>query len=167
MASLDIGKAEAVAWIKEHFKRGATCLDVGACGGRWWRLVGDHLVMDAVEIFEPYIKTGKLHRKYRNVYQVDIRGFEYEHYDFIIFGDVLEHMTVEEAQQVIEYARARCDNMLIAVPFQWEQGAIHGNPYEVHVQNDLTPELFDERYPGFEPIFITDLYAYYVKEGTK
>lgn len=163
MASLDIGKAEAVAWIKEHYQRGASCLDVGACGGRWWRLVGDYLTMDAVEIFEPYVKTGKLYKKYKNVFIADIRGFEYEHYDLIIFGDVLEHMSVEDAQKVIRYAWNRCDNMLIAVPYGWKQGAIHGNPHEVHIQDDLTPELFDSRYPGFTPIYQTDLYAYYVR----
>lgn len=164
MASLNDGKAEAVAWIKEHFNRGDTCLDVGACGGRWWRLVGDYLTMDAVEIFEPYIKTGKLHKKYKHVYNVDIRQFEYNFYNLVIFGDVLEHMSIQDAQKVIDYARERSDNMLIAIPYGWKQGAIHGNPYEVHIQDDLTPALFNERYPGFTPIYQTDLYAYYVLE---
>ena len=83
--------------------------------------------------------------------------------DFI-FGDVLEHMTVEEAQKVIAYAKEHCNQMLIAVPFLWEQGAIRGNPNEVHIQPDLTPELFNERYPGFKPIFMSAKYAYYVRD---
>ena len=85
------------------------------------------------------------------------------HYDLIIFGDVLEHMTVEDAQAVVDYARDRCDNMLIAVPFLYEQGAKNGNPYEIHLQADLTPELFNERFPGFKPIYMSEDYAYYVK----
>ena len=50
-----------------------------------------------------------------------------------------------------------------AVPFMYPQGEIYGNPYEVHIQEDLTLEVFDQRYPGFKPIFIDSKYAYYVK----
>ena len=33
MASLNVGKAESVKWVKEHVSKGATCLDVGPCVG--------------------------------------------------------------------------------------------------------------------------------------
>lgn len=47
---------------------------------------------------------------------------------------------------------------------RYKQGMMHKNPFEVHIQDDLIPELFDIRYPGFKPIYMTDLYAYYVKK---
>lgn len=164
MSSLQEGKKEAVEWIKAHFHQGDTCLDVGACDGTWYHLVGDYLEMDAVEIFRPYIKKHKLDEKYRKVFQENICLFKYDYYDLIIFGDVLEHMSVKAAQEVIAYAKPRCKNMLIAVPFESEQGAIRNNPWEVHIQPDLTPEKFEERYPGFKPIYQSDNYAYYAYE---
>ena len=163
MGSFDKGKEEAVRWIKENFKKGDECLDVGACNGKWHNLLGDYFVMDAVEIWPPNIHKYELMKKYRMVFGSDIKFYKYVHYDLIIFGDVLEHMTVEDAQAVVDYARDRCDNMLIAVPFLYEQGAKNGNPYEIHLQADLTPELFNERFPGFKPIYMSEDYAYYVK----
>lgn len=163
MGSFNKGKEEAVRWIKENFEKGSECLDVGACNGKWYDLLGDYFIMDAVEIWPPNIHKYELMKKYRMVFGSDIKFYKYVHYDLIIFGDVLEHMTVEDAQAVVDYARDRCDNMLIAVPFLYEQGAKNGNPYEIHLQADLTPELFNERFPGFKPIYMSEDYAYYVK----
>ena len=165
MGSLNKGKKESVQWIKENFEKGAECLDVGACNGKWFDLVGDYLTMDAIEIWMPNIQKYELAKKYRMVMCSDIIKANYLFYDLIIFGDVLEHMSVSEAQKVIEYARSRCRDMLIAIPFMYEQGVKNGNPYEIHVQDDLTPELFEQRYPGFKPIFMSDNYAYYVKNN--
>ena len=156
MGSLSDGKQEAVQWVKEHFQRGDTCLDVGACNGVWYDLLGDYLKMDAVEIFKPYINKYKLKDKYNKVFNTNVCIFKYDYYDLIILGDVLEHMAVNAAQNVIEYAKQHCRNLLVSVPFGWEQGAIHKNPWEVHIQSDLTSELFDERYPGFKPIYQID-----------
>lgn len=163
MGSFNKGKEEAVRWIKENFEKGSECLDVGACNGKWYDLLGDYFIMDAVEIWPPNIHKYELMKKYRMVFGSDIKFYKYVHYDLIIFGDVLEHMTVEDAQAVVDYARDRCGNMLIAVPFLYEQGAKNGNPYEIHLQADLTPELFNERFPGFKPIYMSEDYAYYVK----
>lgn len=164
MASYDSGKDEVIAWIKNNFPKGSTCLDVGACDGKWFNLLGDYLIMDAVEIYEPNIVNNRLNDIYRQVLCGDIADCVYNWYDLIIFGDVIEHMTVEKARNVIEYAKYRCRDMIIAVPFMLEQDVQYGNPYEVHIQNDLTPILFDQRYPGFKIISRPQVnYAYYVK----
>lgn len=163
MGSYNYGKREVVEWVKQNFPKGSTCLDVGACDGKWHYLLGDYLAMDAVEIFLPNIDLHDLRRKYRMVYGVDIAYLPYKWYDLIIFGDVLEHMTVKTAQKVIEYAKPRCKDMIIAVPYLYTQPAIYGNPWEEHIQNDLTPEIFNQRYPGFEPIWINNEYGYYHK----
>ena len=162
MGSYSKGKDEAVRWIRQNFKRGAEILDVGACDGKWRILLGSDYVMDAVEIWPDNIDKYNLKRIYRMVGCGNIKDVKYVHYDLIIFGDVLEHMTVKDAQAVVDYAREHCDNMLIAVPFLYEQGAKNGNPFEIHIQPDLTPEIFNERFPGFKPIFMSDDYAYYV-----
>ena len=167
MASYDYGKTDIVAYICNNFKYGSTCLDVGACDGKWSTLLSHQLVMDAVEIWEPNIIEWNLKGKYRNVYNADVADLEYEWYDLILFGDVIEHMPVDRAQAVLEYAQPRCRDMIIGVPFNYPQEAIYGNPYEEHIQPDLTPEIFNERYPGYELLCQpVPGYAYYHKGET-
>ena len=162
MASYDYGKLDVVHWIRRNFYQQSTCLDVGACDGKWADLLGGWLDIDACEIFAPNIWMHNLRGKYRRVYNLDINELMYNHYDLIIFGDVLEHMTVEDAQRAVEYARPRCKDMIIGVPWRYKQGELYGNKWERHIQDDLTPELFDERYPGFEILVDPGHnYAYY------
>lgn len=165
MASLNVGKPEAVSFVKSNFEKGSSCLDVGACDGKWSDLLGDYLTMDAVEIYAPNVQKHKLIQKYKNIFITDIRSFKYSHYDLIILGDVLEHMTVEDAQKVLDYAWDRCDDLIVAVPYQWVNRSHYGNPWEVHVQDDLTPENVLERYPKLKPAFISERYGYYTKKG--
>ena len=41
----------------------------------------------------------------------------------------------------------------------------YGNPFEAHLQEDLTPDSFAERYPGFRMIYRPKPnYAYYAYE---
>ena len=161
MGSYSLGKDEVCAWIRQNFTEKDTILDVGACNGKWRDLLPEY-TMDAVEIFRPYAETLK---GYRHVMIEDVCGLEYEWYDLIIFGDVIEHMKVEDAQEVLEYARPRCRDMIVSVPFLLPQGAVYGNPYEVHIQDDLTEQLFAERYPGFTELFSPEWnYKYYHKK---
>jgi len=165
MASFDYGKREIVEWIRSCFGTNATILDVGACDGKWRDLLPDYQYMDAIEIFEPNITEYALDEKYEHVICGSIVDFEYEHYDLIIFGDVLEHMNVRDAQFVLKYARERCDDYIIGVPWQYEQGELYGNKFEKHIQDDLTAKLFQERYPGNELLLDLPMhnYAYFHK----
>jgi len=164
MGSFNTGKPEVCAWIKQNFRMGARCLDVGACNGKWAKLLNDYLKMDGIEIYKPYIEKYKPQNLYENFYLGDIREFKYGNkYDLIIFGDVLEHMSVEDAQKVLEYAWDRCQDLIVAVPYMFEQGEKNGNPYEVHIQNDLTWQNVIERYPKLHPLFLTPEYGYYTK----
>lgn len=164
MSSYYFGKPEICAWIRTWFPRDAEILDVGACDGLWRRMLPDFPNMDAVEAFHD---NAMRLEGYREIFEADARNFEYDHYDLIIFGDVIEHMTVLQAQKVLEYARPRCRDMIVAVPFEYVQGEIYGNPYEKHIQDDLTPENFAERYPGLEVLYrAADDYCYYHKGET-
>lgn len=162
MGSYPYGKEEICTWIRENFSENSLILDVGACDGKWRQMLQDYPNMDAVEAFRPNMEnlTG-----YRHAYNVEIQNFAFAWYDLIIFGDVIEHLPVKDAQFVLEYARTRCCDLIIAVPYLYPQCEIYGNPYEVHIQDDLTPDIFDERYPGYEPLWRNDVYCYYHKKG--
>ena len=162
MSSYFFGKDIVCAWVRNHFPAGAEILDVGACDGIWRQLLPEY-TMDAVEIHGP--NADRLHG-YRKVFRRDVDGLDYEHYDLIIFGDVIEHMDVEKAQRVLAYARPRCRDMVVAVPFLYPQDAFGGNPWEKHLQPDLTAEIFAARYPGFSVLCDTGMnYCYYHKEN--
>lgn len=164
MGSYDLGKDYICNQIRNNYHISASILDVGACDGKWRELLPEYPNMDAVEAFGKNAAKLIYNGKYRNVFQADIRDFQYEWYDLIIFGDVIEHLSVAQAQRVLNYAKPRCKDMIIAVPFMYEQEEIYGNPYEVHLQPDLTMDNFKERFPGFDVMLKpADFYCYYHK----
>lgn len=164
MASYDYGKDYVCAWIRENIPRDAEILDVGACDGKWRNLLPEYQNMDAVEIYEP--NASCIEDLYRLVVNEDIYDFHYKWYDLVIFGDVLEHLTVERAQTVLDYAAKHSSRVIIGVPFLYPQGELYGNPFEQHLQPDLTPELFNERYPGYVVLVQpTNGYCYYTNSA--
>jgi len=159
--SYQYGKIEICNFVAENIQTGSTILDVGAGCGTYRYYLGSHYNWEAVEVWQESVDA--LKQTYNKVYQEDIRKFEYtKDYDLIIFGDVLEHLTVEDAQKVLKEATKHAKHILIGVPYMYEQEAIYGNEAEVHLQPDLTHNNFKERYPGFNFIFGRfDIYGYY------
>lgn len=164
MASYFWGKGFVVKYLKKQFPIRSSCLDIGANNAKWFKLLGNHFIMDGVEAWKPYIIKYKLNDKYRKLTHANIVDFDEFDYDVIIMGDVLEHLSVEDGQKVIKKMYPRCKELVIAVPYKYKQGAIHGNPFEIHMQPDLTPEIFNERYPGFKILWANRIYAYYIKD---
>lgn len=163
MASYDYGKDTVCNWIRNNVPKDATILDVGACDGKWKRLLPEY-DMDACEIFQP--NADIIEDLYSYIFVGDIYDYKYDHYDLVIFGDVIEHMTVDRAQAVLEYAAKHSSRVIIGVPFLYPQGELYGNPFEQHLQPDLTPELFNERYPGYVVLVQpTDGYCYYTNSA--
>lgn len=144
-------------------------LDVGPGAGIYADLVKERELncdIDAVEIWEPYIRGFKLEEKYRTVYHDDIRNWFARHnnsqdvyYDLIIFGDILEHMSKDDAIRMWEYARKKATYVMLSIPIvYYPQGHSHDNPYEEHVKDDWsTAEVLDS-FPG--------IYKYQVFEQT-
>lgn len=97
MASYTEGKLDVMVQLKNALKKGSSCLDVGPCDGVWSYILGDYFKMDAVEIFLPYIKQWNLIDRYDHVFNMSITDFKYMWYDVVIFGDIIEHLTVHEA----------------------------------------------------------------------
>lgn len=164
--SYDFYKKEIKEYLVDKYKGNAKILDVGAGEGTYRNLLYDVFkTIDAVEVFKPNIIKYNLKQKYHRVYNIDIKDFKYKYYDIIIFGDVIEHLDVNEAKNVLEYAYNRCNEMIVAVPYQLKQDEVDGNIYEIHKQDDLTNEIFLQRYPFMKLLYKNDVYGYYIKGG--
>ena len=158
-------KVEITNYLKKNFDRNAKVLDVGAGEGTYYNYMHDYFNnIEAVEVFKPNIVNYELEKKYNKVYNVNIINFKYDYYDIIIFGDIIEHLDVEQAKKVLDYAYPRCDEMIVAVPYLNPQGIEEENIYEIHKQDDLTDEIMKERYPYLKNVFKNDIYGYYIKE---
>jgi 2-polyprenyl-3-methyl-5-hydroxy-6-metoxy-1,4-benzoquinol methylase/glycosyltransferase involved in cell wall biosynthesis len=155
-------------YVKRKYGTGLKILDIGAGKGTYSDLLRDLCSrIDAVEVYEPYVKEFDLKSKYDNVYVQDVVGFSpREDYDLVIMGDVLEHISVEDSKRVLDALYTKSKNIIISVPFMMEQGDLNGNQYEAHKQSDLTNEVFLSRYSGFENLYINPRVGVYVKSGT-
>jgi autotransporter strand-loop-strand O-heptosyltransferase len=160
-------KEEVVGWIKENIPTSKRILDVGPGVGTYSYLLRPlGYRMDAVEIFEPYIDKYNLREKYDNVYVGDITTFDISDYDFIILGDVLEHIPVDGAVDLIR--RIVCtQECLVAIPYEMEQGEHEGNVHETHHQADLTHAIMRERYPELTELYSNQYYGYYTYTRAK
>ena len=157
-------KKEITDYLKKNFDSNAKILDVGAGEGTYLPFLQDYFTdIEAVEVFKPNIDNFNLEQRYNKVYNINIVDFNYEFYDIIIFGDIIEHLEVKEAQKVLKYALNRCNEMVVAVPYLAPQGIEEGNVYEIHKQDDLTDEIMKERYPYLKCVYKNDLYGYYLK----
>jgi predicted TPR repeat methyltransferase len=139
------------AFVKTHSIK--KVLDVGAGSGTYGKMLGDLVkTIDAVEVWNPYINEFELTSIYNSVRVIDARNIAeavFAEYDLVIFGDILEHMTADEAKAVWKKA-SFAKYGLISVPIiHYPQGAEYGNPYEVHVQEHMHPEDIRKDYGPF------------------
>ena len=163
--SYAIYKKEITDYLKRNFDKEAKILDVGAGEGTYLPFLQDYFInIEAVEVFKPNIDNFDLVHRYNKVYNADICNFKYDFYDIIIFGDIIEHLDINKAHEVLKYAYTRCKEMIVAVPYLSPQGIEEENIYEIHKQDDLTDEIMKGRYPYLKCVFKTDYYGYYIKE---
>jgi cyclopropane fatty-acyl-phospholipid synthase-like methyltransferase len=157
--------SEYKQYIRNHFlkniKTDIKILDVGPGDGAYsiyLRDIGYKIV--CIEIWEPYIQKFDLVNKYDNVIVGDSRELDISPYDYIIMGDVLEHLNFEDARKFVNKLDGR--KCLVAVPYNSEQEEYEGNIYEIHHQPDLSKDNFLERYPEFRLLIGNDLHGYYI-----
>jgi hypothetical protein len=145
---------ETVDFIKKQFPdTNTTILDVGPGSGTYAKALKEYKNIDACEIFERYVKDYDLTPKYREIFISDICSFDFDHYNLIIMGDILEHIDVKRSQELIDRIYDKCDQLIINVPYQYRQGEWGGNKHERHIQDDLTHALMEQRYPRLKDLF--------------
>lgn len=141
--------------IRDEFTPDTPILDVGAGWGKYRDLLPEYSFMDACEAWRQNIRDENLWRRYRYVHAEPIQSViddVEDSYDVLIFGDVLEHLPVRDAQTVIRKAAFWATEILVVVPYLFEQGEEHGNRWERHEQPDLTPEVMASRFPQLQLI---------------
>ena len=161
-------KDEVKEWFLNNVPTSKRILDVGPGMGTYSELLRSHgYRIDAVEIYEPYIHKYGLREKYDNVYVGSIITFDISDYDFIILGDVLEHIPTNYAKELIRDIVAAKKECLVAIPYEMEQGEHEGNIHETHYQPDLTHDVMRERYPDLTELYSNQYYGYYTHTRTK
>jgi hypothetical protein len=159
-------KNETIDYIVKKYNKSSKILDIGAGIGTYSDLLRPKgfTNIDCVEVFEQYVIDYRLNEKYNNVFVGDVVKLEinFNDYDLIIFGDVLEHIEVESSKNLLN--KLLKQNLIVAIPFESEQGEHFGNSHEIHLQPDLTLENFFERFEGFYPFCLRFDYGVFVKE---
>ena len=161
--SYGLFKDEVKAHFLKNVQNSVSILDVGCgCGTYSHLLKADFPNMDGIEIFPKYAEMFDLHSKYNKLIFGDILEFDFDSYDYLIMGDVLEHMTFIQAKNLLDKITAKDKLCLVAVPYLYVQGTEFENVYETHHQPDLTKEIFLERYPQMKYLCGDDHYGYFV-----
>ena len=161
--SYDYFKIDVCKHIIKTQPQSSKILDVGAGSGKYGAMLRMWFNnIDALEIFEPYIEQFNLKEIYNNVYNDNIIHFDIAEYDYIIMGDILEHLSIKDAKELIKKITHSGKKCLVAIPYTMEQGEVNGNIYETHLQPDLTHEVFLFRYPMMKELYRNNEYGYYI-----
>lgn len=144
------GKPFTLEWFKENEKNITRILDIGAGSGTYIDLIKHDAGLCknaewvAVEAWEEYVTKYQLSDKYDAVLHQDARMLNWNNmgeFSVAIAGDVLEHMTKDDAIQLVEKVLHHCKTLIISIPIvHMPQDEIEGNPFEVHVKDDWSHE---------------------------
>lgn len=129
-------------------------LDIGCGAGTYADLFArefPNAYRIGVEVWEPYVEQFDLGSKYDHLIIEDVRDMEpWPHADVVVLGDVLEHMPESDALDVWDEARRVAYRAVyLSIPIvRYPQGALEGNPHEIHVKEDWTHEEVLSTFPG-------------------
>jgi len=161
--SFDYFKNDVKLHIMRNVPHYANVIDVGAGSGKYGVMLRGYFgKIHALEVYEPYIEKFDLHSIYTSIFCANVVDFDLSQYDYIILGDIIEHLELKVAQELLSYINNSGKKCIVAVPYQMEQDDVGGNVYEKHLQPDLTINNFIDRYPYMKFLFGNELYGYYV-----
>ena len=147
---------EQIKWVVSRLEA-KTGLDIGCGLGTYAKLLPD-LTWTGVEVWEPYVHQYNLRSVYPTFHLADARAWQPDgHWDIAVAGDVLEHMTREEAIELFAKLRASADTVIVSIPIgHLPQDDIEGNPYEVHVTEDWSVESVAEAFGKPDWSYVAD-----------
>jgi predicted TPR repeat methyltransferase len=148
--SLKSGKAETLAWFQANQSTIKTVVDIGPGSGTYVKLIREdaQCCVDAtwigVEIWKPYIEEFELESRYNQVLNQDVRTVDWValNPDVVIAGDVLEHMTKQDAVALVDRILQVSKTLIVSIPIRHMPQDEHAypNPHEAHVKDDWSHE---------------------------
>lgn len=149
--SPDEGKPAILKYILENVRKDAKILDVGFGSGVYGKLLRAFYYqnIDGVDVYDKNIREMGLDKIYDNILIENILDFDFEYYDLIIMGDVLEHIELESAKKLLSrfIENNKCSKIIVSIPYEYEQSELYGNKHEKHLQSEVTAEYMEEHYP--------------------
>jgi SAM-dependent methyltransferase len=146
---MPMSSSEGKDWIHKRIARLAevapvSVVDVGPGVGTYAKLLADVPTTRVVgiEVWEPYVATYRLHDYYDEIVIGDVREVDLPAADVVILGDVVEHMTRDDAVALWRRVTAAAGRAVyLSIPIvHYPQDSIEDNPYEVHVEEDWSHE---------------------------
>lgn len=125
-------------WVFNHLigKEVRSFVDLGAGAGTAKEFYGPWFPKaswTAIEAWEPYVDRFALSSRYDHLLVGDARKIDLPEADVYLVGDVLEHMSKEDALALWDRVRAVSRIQILSLPIiHYPQGAEYGNPYEEH-----------------------------------
>ena len=143
-------------------------LDVGVGEGTYSDILSPYLentTWSGIEVWKPYITEYNLGNKYQILINQDVRQINFAEgpsYDIALFGDILEHMTKEEAQTLIKKVIPKTHLIMISIPIvHFPQDIVGGNPFEQHIKDNWSHEEVLESFPNIISAFIHNFIGVY------
>jgi hypothetical protein len=158
-------KNDIKTYIYKKYKTDIKILDIGPGIGTYANLLSDYKNIDCVEIYKPYIKKFDLKSKYKNVYNKNILDFDFDYYDIIIMGDILEHLSVDDSLNLLNKFINKCDDIIVNVPYLADFNHLYDNEpnkNELHIQVDLTEDIMKNRYPMLKKVWSNNRIGVYL-----
>ena len=168
-SSGDVGKTVFLDWVLNNVDRNEKILDVGFGGGVYGKILKafyyEHI--DGVDVWPENINEMGLNFIYDNIFIENVLDFEFERYDLIIMGDVLEHMSLEDSKNLLnKFTHGKAAKLFIQVPYMYENHhEWQGNPYEVHIQDEINEEYMEREFPFLELLQIDTVPAHMTVVG--
>lgn len=146
--SLRSGKAETLAWFQAHADDIKVVVDIGPGSGTYIKLIREeaqccvNAKWIGIEIWKKYIEEFKLEQRYDQIINADVRTINWQELnpDIVIAGDVLEHMTKQDAVRLVDRILLVAKTLIVSIPIRYMPQDEHAyeNPHEAHVKDDWT-----------------------------
>lgn len=136
------------ALVERFVPRGGTMLDVGTEVGLSASSLRDWFeAIDGVEAHKPTLRAAEVAGVYERIYHSEALPFLRDterKWDLVLAAEIVEHHTWGDGLQLLEMAADRARKLAIVTsPVGYmQQGALEGNPYQVH-RSGWTHEVLD------------------------
>ena len=171
------GKGFIKKWLGKRATDVKNVLDLGVGSGTYHTFYTkkypllNHATWTGVEVWEPYIERFDLKSKYSQIINQDIRTIEYStlgNFDITFAGDILEHMTKDEAISLVEKILKISKVMIISIPIiHFPQEEFEGNPFEAHIKDDWSHQEMIDTFPQIESFAEGEKIGVYILRNKK